>query len=555
MPDKSSVREVLEAIGSSPQGMTDEKDAVALLDIHLGRVQGCNDAQDLAELIDVRDGAKRALNTTFKVRTESVLARSHADPLVNALAPLERLIENMQKEALAKSKGKGPKEQAPLKQAAKVGNKPMGEESLQKVEATTIPVAEPVLPPSQQAIREAMTGGKLAEKLNDPEFLKKTNEWMAKANPSDPQQRQDMVAVIKAMDPAKKAARQKAFEQTFKTTIAMSTKTEKVFRKNSKGEQALDRNKQPIFEYESKEFEFDPAALTAMTDIMAQLPTEHMPEGWILNAQTYAKLSSGSYNPPAKKGDLIDEDGDPENRDNIEEQDRAGMANFNFSLEDLAEGLEAEYTNCAPGDPLEDAKAFDVIVRHECGHKAAVEVASRGLTDLPIAGAWVDHKKNPLSAMDSDFQDLVLTLQNGGLAPTKEDIALAVMEGAKDGAFDAAKMARAMKIPKTRVDPIMGHVVIQVLKQAGSYMCGSAPISAGGRMFVKGGPNNSYFSFLKSSWDKRVSFYQYATPDEWFAEFYATANNGKPSVREAAKNRYPEAWQWLKAKGCIVFTD
>jgi len=109
MPGKSNVREVLEAIGSSPTGMTDERDAVALLDIHLGRVQACNDAQALTELVDVRDGAKKALNTTFKVRTTSQLARSHADPLVNALAPLERLIENMQKEELARSKGKGPK--------------------------------------------------------------------------------------------------------------------------------------------------------------------------------------------------------------------------------------------------------------------------------------------------------------------------------------------------------------------------------------------------------------------------------------------------------------
>jgi hypothetical protein len=96
MVEKSKVREVLEAIGSSPGGMTDEKDAVALLDIHLGHVQKCNDTDELADLIEVRDSARKALATTFQIRTTSQLARSHADPLVNALAPLERLIENME---------------------------------------------------------------------------------------------------------------------------------------------------------------------------------------------------------------------------------------------------------------------------------------------------------------------------------------------------------------------------------------------------------------------------------------------------------------------------
>jgi hypothetical protein len=137
MAGKSHVREVLEAIGNSPTGMTDEKDAVALLDIHLGHVQECNESQDLPDLIAVRDGARRALNTTFQVRTTSQLARSHADPLVNALAPLERLIENMQKEEVGKSKSK------PLTQAPKVGGKPPTEESLSKVEAVTIPEEVP----------------------------------------------------------------------------------------------------------------------------------------------------------------------------------------------------------------------------------------------------------------------------------------------------------------------------------------------------------------------------------------------------------------------------
>lgn len=95
---RTSLRQVLEAIAATAPGITDEKDASALLDLHLGRVQGCNDTDALARLVKIRDGARKALDATFKVRTESMLARSHADPLVSALGPLERLIDRRMKE-------------------------------------------------------------------------------------------------------------------------------------------------------------------------------------------------------------------------------------------------------------------------------------------------------------------------------------------------------------------------------------------------------------------------------------------------------------------------
>jgi len=95
---KTHLREVLEAIGAKAPGITDEKDAVALLDMHLGLVQQCQHTDALASLIKVRDGARKALQTTFQVRSVSVLARSHAEPLEQALAPLERLIERTQTE-------------------------------------------------------------------------------------------------------------------------------------------------------------------------------------------------------------------------------------------------------------------------------------------------------------------------------------------------------------------------------------------------------------------------------------------------------------------------
>lgn len=95
---RTSLREVLEAIAAKSPGIANEKDAVALLDLHLGLVQACQHTDAPTRLIQVRDDARKALQTTFKVRTESVLARSHADVLEKALAPLERLIDKVQTE-------------------------------------------------------------------------------------------------------------------------------------------------------------------------------------------------------------------------------------------------------------------------------------------------------------------------------------------------------------------------------------------------------------------------------------------------------------------------
>ena len=96
---RTNLREVLEHLATQGPGLTAEKDAVTLLDLHLGRVQGCQPTDALAQLIEVRDGARQALKSTFAVRTTSVLARSHADALENALGPLERLIDQAHAEA------------------------------------------------------------------------------------------------------------------------------------------------------------------------------------------------------------------------------------------------------------------------------------------------------------------------------------------------------------------------------------------------------------------------------------------------------------------------
>jgi len=117
---KSGVREVLESLGNTPTGIVKDEDAVALLAIHLGRVQACNHTDDLEHLVEVRDGARRALKTILNLHTTSAPARSHADGLVNALAPLERLIDRMQSEK--PKTGVAPRVEAPVTQAIPLRN-------------------------------------------------------------------------------------------------------------------------------------------------------------------------------------------------------------------------------------------------------------------------------------------------------------------------------------------------------------------------------------------------------------------------------------------------
>lgn len=383
-------------------------------------------------------------------------------------------------------------------------------------------------PNPQKSVRDAVTSGHLAAKLKEPVFLKQITDWMETADPADPAQRADMLAVLKAMDPAQQVIRQKAFEQTFKTKIGKSEKRTLVPKLLKNGKPSMYKGKAETSETLEENVPLDPAALDAMADIMAQFPAAHMPKLWMLEGHNRDKGSNGSYN------DLTDE------------------AQFVFSLTDIADGLTQKYTNCTPGDPLENAKAFDVMVRHECGHKAAAVAGSEELTNSPDGGAWVHHDTadKVLTALDSEFQEFVRVIQKGSDKPTAVDIRKQVLNA--QNYFSAFSIAEALKLPEDRVPE---HLVLQILVQGSGnrFNCGSSPVSANGRMYVMGGPGTgSWFSFDKSAWDKRVSLYQYAAPNEWFAEFYATANNGEESVREAAKSRYPDAWKWLKKNHCIV---
>ena len=386
-----------------------------------------------------------------------------------------------------------------------------------------------LFPPGRTAVRDAMKTGDLSTKLKDKDFHKTTTDWATKtADPKDQEQRLEMVAVLKAMppdDPLRTAIFQKAFNTKLESGVR---RYEVVIDPRTKKPRVDPRTKVELPPAEKyTKGPLDPAAMNEMADIMAQLPIAHMPKGWNLVGQDVDKNTRGSYN------------------------DDVDMAELNFSLLDTKVGFEQEYSaggGCLPGDPLEKAKAFDLLIRHECGHKAGTKLA-RELTSLPFAGEWKcpGTTEAVLDEISSVFNDFVTAVQQNG-APK----APAVREAVLENLFNAEGIADALGIDHGRVPG--DHLLVQVLEQGAkkTYQCGSSPVSVKGRMYVVGGPEGQWFSFAKAAWDKRVSLYQFATPEEWFAEFYATANNGDAEIRKAAKQKYPDAWNWLKDKRCIV---
>lgn len=95
---KTNLREVLEAIAAAPEGLTEDKDAVALLDMHLGLIQAAQHTDELAQLIQIRNEAEKALKSTAGLGGKSKVVQSHRAPLADALEPLKRLIVKQQQE-------------------------------------------------------------------------------------------------------------------------------------------------------------------------------------------------------------------------------------------------------------------------------------------------------------------------------------------------------------------------------------------------------------------------------------------------------------------------
>lgn len=98
---KTSLREVLEDIAQSPTGITEERDAVTLMDLHLGYIEQSKGSDELHRLIEIRDEAAQALASTAGVCKTSVVAKSHAEPLEKAVASLSRRILKLPEETVS----------------------------------------------------------------------------------------------------------------------------------------------------------------------------------------------------------------------------------------------------------------------------------------------------------------------------------------------------------------------------------------------------------------------------------------------------------------------
>lgn len=476
-------------------------EAVEAIGRHLKIIQGLAHTDERDELQREIDAARAAIANAS--RLDDPIVRSHIETLEAALPPVERLLARLS-ESESESTGTSTSSTPP----------PVPEPE-------PVAIANPVL---------AVPSGELASKLADPLFVQEVERWVAEADPTDPGQRTALIDAFRAVPATESGLRTKVFEKAFNTKIKESMTRKRVPVLLRSGKPSIDpKTKQPRT---SEETDFnaplDPATLDKLVEVMAALPAEHVPPTWSFEGQDADPFTRGSYN------DITDE------------------AQLVFSLSDARAGFQQDYSgNCAPGDPLAASPAFDLLVRHECGHKAAREVGSDALTSTPDGGDWIHHDTldNVLTAIDHVLQDFVTKVQVAG-EPAAGAIRNAV---ATADYLDAGVIAESLRIPESRVPA--DHLLLLVLQQGAykKYLCGENPHSVDDRIYVVGGPEaGSWFSFDKAAWDRRVSYYQYAAPNEWFAEFYATANNGDSALRTEAKSRYPKAWDWLDEKGCIV---
>lgn len=612
---RTNLREVLEAIGASPQGISEDKDGVALLDLHLKRVQNCQHTDDLLDLVIVRDGARKALETTTSVRDTSMAARSHAGPLEEALKPLERLIARMEKderdaapkdekgmvgllskelglvqglqhtdelEDLVKASTRAkrllalsadvqktspatrshaetlqnalapvdrliaklqkellPKPEAPVKQAAPQGKDPVPKRD-ESAPKDVAPQPPEVLPPALKNVQDAMSKGELAGKLAEPQFRSEVMNYLetVKGAPTAGVKK-ELLNALRAAPKTDTALRQKVFEKAFKCSLqSVST-----------GDQGEVASTVP------------PHVLDKAVDILESFPAEHLPEKWKLN-KVPGKGTSGTYIPETQ------------------------LAQFDFGEED--DQFDQDYLNAVPGDPLEGTKCFDVMVRHELGHAVHATKGGNALTDSMDGGQWRGHKT--LAAVIAELDDLVTaqaadlktkldmaddpkpellrwlgsvqaTKLQGNDNGLKQDFATATFEFFSPKSEAMKKVAaRGQKMTALKDALDLGQALFKVIRQGiqsnAFFSLGPDPVAHNGRVYLDSGlGDDGWVSFAAATRKKMVSMYQYRAPGEWFAEFYATVNNGDAGVRKKGKAAYPAAYTWMQDKGMLIYKD
>jgi len=303
-----------------------------------------------------------------------------------------------------------------------------------------------------------------------------------------------------------------------------------------------------------------PKVLTKMVDILETLPRDHLPANWDLAGATGTSKTSGSWDPDNKK------------------------ATFEYGADD-APAFNQSYDNARSGDALEGTKCFDVMVRHEVGHAVHSDKGGEELTDGANGGTWKKHGAfiNVLTEWADLVSDFASRLQTVFTLPAKPEPT--VIKGYIGGAgesnlkdVDKLKKALAlplvslqgMPFPPTAVTTLqkqehiaarlpMDHDLIKVIIQGARttpyFELGDSPTAVVGRVYLNAENADGWVSFDAASYANKISIYQYRSPSEWFAEFYAGVNNGVQSVRKKVAGKYPSAHGWMKSKHLLLYPD
>lgn len=401
---------------------------------------------------------------------------------------------------------------------------PQGGTPSRVVEPKVTAPVEPSGPEAPQSeVLQAVTDGSVTAKLGDPEFRRGLLKYLDQPGRPDPGASKTLLAAFRAAPEGDSNLREKVFKKVFDCKL-------------------------------TSEGALPPKILSKMVDVLETLPQDLLPKAWKMKGAR-GKYTTGMYNPDTRGGEIT------------------------YGIDDAPEFDESYDANCPePEMALRGSKNFDLIIRHEVGHDVDVKQGGSDLTSKPACGAWLLHGtlKTVLGTMGGLVDDYIDTLEEAvktlgvefkekvkaelkGSIETLVTQAACVDNAAWKSNF-ASLLAEGRLIPKAEastiaavvpVDHELVHLLYQGARDDNWAHLSTPPRTLNGRVYLLKS-DGDWYSFDVASWGKRISNYQYASPGEWFAEFYAGVNNADKGIRLKCGAAYPEAKSWMASKNLLL---
>ena len=206
-----------------------------------------------------------------------------------------------------------------------------------------------------------------------------------------------------------------------------------------------------------------------------------------------------------------------------------------------------------PGDPLEGANAFDVLVRHEIGHRVFPNVNGAAHCRSRQGGGWLVYDGSDHTPREGAEQ---LVASSGGVINSWPD------NGEKRQIIDA--LGRALGGPNTvdveldalsfypedlaKKADIDGDNAVWVVRNSTAddqpWWDSDHRRTLNGRIYQEA-YEQTWVSYDAAARQRKVSAYQFRSPWEWFAEAYAAYYDPSHEVRGRFNNRDLENVRWF----------